>query len=101
MIWWRRPARNAGLPVIPNRQAGSLSHRLYEASGATAGSPSPAIRGISYAHSQKFVMNGVALLDNPAVATTCQSVITFENCYSTHSNTDLTKPRSVVPLARC
>jgi hypothetical protein len=26
MIWWRRPARNAGLPVIRNRQAGSLSH---------------------------------------------------------------------------
>jgi hypothetical protein len=26
MIWWRRPARNAGLPVIPNRQAGSSSH---------------------------------------------------------------------------
>ena len=26
MIWWRRPARNAGLPVIPNRQSGRLSH---------------------------------------------------------------------------
>jgi hypothetical protein len=29
-------------------------------------------------------MNGVALLDKPAVAT-CQSVITFENCYNRHS----------------
>jgi hypothetical protein len=77
MIWWRR----ASCPSFPIDRLEACPTGLYEASGATAGSPSPAIRGISYAHSQKFVMNGVVLLDNPAVAPTCQSVITFENCY--------------------
>jgi hypothetical protein len=31
--------------------------------------------------SQKFFLNGVALLDKPAVARIRQSVSTFENCY--------------------
>ena len=30
---------------------------------------------------KSFFLNGVALLDKPAVAPTCRSVITFENCY--------------------
>jgi hypothetical protein len=43
---------------------------------------SPAIRGISYRHSQTCFLNGAALLGKPAVAPTCQTVITFENCYN-------------------
>jgi hypothetical protein len=73
MIWWRR----ASCPSFPIDRLEACSTGLYEASGATAGSPS----SVSYTHSQKCFMNGVALLDKPAVAPTCQSLITFENCY--------------------
>jgi hypothetical protein len=76
MIWWRR----SSCPSFPMDRLETCPTSLYEASGATGGSPS----SVSYTHSQKFVMNGVALLDKPTVAPTCQSVITFENCYNRH-----------------
>jgi hypothetical protein len=34
-----------------------------------------------YSDSQKFFLNGAALLDEPAGAATIQSAITLENCY--------------------
>ncbi len=80
MIWWRR----ASCPSFPIDRLEACPTTLYQASGATAGSPS----SVFYRHSQKFLVNGVALLDKPAVAPTCQSVITSENCYRTINLTD-------------
>jgi len=37
--------------------------------------------GKYYSDSQRFVLNGIALLAGPAVTPLSQSVITFENCY--------------------
>jgi len=37
---------------------------------------------VSYSGSQKFFLNGIALLGEPAVAPLGQSIITFENCYN-------------------
>jgi hypothetical protein len=74
MIWWRR----ASCPSFPIDRLEACPTSLYQGSGATAGWPS----SVSYRHPHMFFLNGVPLLDKPAVAPTCQSAITFETWYS-------------------
>jgi hypothetical protein len=71
-----------GCPSFPIDRLEACPTSLYQASGATDGLTSPAIRGISYRHSHKCFLNGAVLLDKPAVAPTCQTVFTFENCFN-------------------
>jgi hypothetical protein len=54
------------LPVIPNRQAGSLSHRPMSGVGCHCW-----LAQQCFLSSFSFLLNGVALLDKPALAPTC------------------------------